>query len=165
MTSPGGKIYADELDALIDRRVVRLRQVSTQNLSDNTTTAIQYGTGSEDLDSHGLHNESTNNTRITVDKAGVYGMQGSMFLNSQTTPVVTASWVRVNGTDSIPPSDRHPGATNSGSWNTGIVLVELEAGDYVEHMGIQDSAGTVGTSVSSQFASTFTLWYERGPLA
>lgn len=162
MPSPGGRVYADELDALINRRVCRLRQTAAQALADNTAVAVSFGAGSEEIDTHGMHNEAVNPTRITIDKAGVYDCRGGVMFATQTTPVVSAAYIRISGTG-LATGGRWQPPNHIVSLNT-FAVAELDVGDYVELIAQQDSAGAANTSVSSFFSSSLEVIYLRGPI-
>jgi hypothetical protein len=164
MPSPGGEIYADELADLVDRRVVRLRQAAAQALADNTATALTFGAGSEEIDTHGLHNEGTNPSRVTFDKAGFYECEGAVHFAAQASPVVSTVFVRVNGTTGLSPGGRIVPGTQAFGVSFGPCTVEAAVGDYVEVVAIQDSAGADDTNSSLYLASTLEVKYVRGPL-
>ena len=161
--APGSKIYADELLALVDRRIVRLQAVGTQALPDATITAITFGAGSEQIDTHGLHNEAVNPTRVTIDRQGYYECKGGVHFASQATPVMSAAWIRVNGLTGVAPAGRIPGTGNTFSALC-FATVLCDVGDYIELVASQDSAGADDTAQSLYFSSVLEVVYLRGPL-
>lgn len=161
--APGSKIYADELLSLVDRRICRLRQNAIQALADTVLTAISFGAGSEEIDTHGMHNESTNPTRVTIDKAGYYECKGAVFFESQTTPVMSSALIRINGATGLAPAGRVAGQSSTFSAHCfGTFLADV--GDYVELVGVQDSAGADNTASSLYFSSALEVIYLRAPL-
>lgn len=62
-----------DVDALAKIPVVRLVQQAAQTaLTTGTDTVLTFGTGTEEIDTHGFHSETTNNSRITPNKPGIY---------------------------------------------------------------------------------------------
>lgn len=167
LPAPGSEIYADELLALVDRRLVRLIATASQALPDNVATTITFGAGSEVIDTHGLHNEAVNPSRVTFDKIGFYRVDVGAMFAAQATPVVSACWVRatIGGVvTNLATAGRYPGATQAFSLRASALVECTTIGDYVEMQMQQDSAGADDTNQSSQFTCTLEVAYMRGPL-
>ena len=125
----------------------------------NTAVAITFTT--EDIDTHGFHDNVTNNSRVTPTVAGIYTVRGAVVFEALTTPVFTAVWIRKNGSTGLPPAARTPGGTSAGGIYTAALVTFNGTTDYVELIGQQDSAGADNTNVSSQYTSVLELVYER----
>lgn len=151
----GDVIYASDFD----RPKVRLVQQSGGTQTINTTdTTVTFGTGSEDYDTHGWHDETVNNSRITVDRDGYVEFYGSIVVNANTTVTALMCSLFKNGSV-LPGIGRDKPSTNNlshsaeGSWR-----VECVAGDYFELIG--STAGASVTTISSgRFASVFEAEY------
>jgi hypothetical protein len=59
-------------DYTIRKPLVRLIQSVVQSIPHDTDTAFTFTAGSEDIDTHGFHDETTNPSRITPSVAGYY---------------------------------------------------------------------------------------------
>jgi hypothetical protein len=151
----GDLVTAELLDLMLNPPAVRLVQQSGQSIGDNVATALTFGTGSTVIDTHGFHDESTNNTRITPNVAGRYRFYGCYFDDGMTTPASRSVILRLNGTTTIAPGPRDAGATITSS-KEATALVEMNGTtDYVELLAQQDSAGASTTNVLSQQSSVF----------
>jgi len=151
-------------DYTVNRPIVRLVQQSAQALADATDVAIQYGAGSTAIDTHTYHSETVNTTRITPLIAGLYRVHAFGFFETETTPVVAGTWIRLNGSSAQAPAGRMGTASTglqSFSMPT-IVDISLNGStDYVEHIMNQDSAGADNTNASGQFRSVFGIEFLR----
>ena len=165
----GDPVTAELLDLMANPPTVSLVQQSAQSAASNTTFAITYGTGSTVLDTDDFHSESTNNTRITPTRAGVYAISAKAFFGAEDTFRIVDSILRLNGTTIVAGSSgrRLSGGTGSATFNsadTGVVYVTFNGTtDYVEHLCVQTNADATNTNTatSGQFASTFNLTYHR----
>lgn len=142
---------------------IKLIQQSSQNIPNNTTTALQFGVGSTDY-AHGgavsWHDETTNNTRITPTIAGVYTFNGSVALNNSPGGNYTQLLVGVykNGTRIDGPTTTRPDPTIAGmSSQVHVSTVMNGTTDYVELEIIQQNTGpsTVTTNGVATLRSTF----------
>lgn len=169
--SPGGILYAADLQALadasVDRPRVKLIQQAAQNLSNNTDTPITFAAGSTDVDTHGLHSESVNNTRITFDRDGTWRMRCSLFMTfpgSGVTYVLLQLGIYLNGSIQVPRvRGSGPTTANISACHQASFEIEADAGQYVEMIGLQQASttGTKATTVGGSFASTFEAIYMR----
>jgi len=112
-----------------------------QSLSDNTATILTFD--NEYFDTDGFHNNSTNNSRITIPAGlgGKYLVQGMVHLESDNTTGVRKLLLWKNGTSGtrlinfFRPAEPTQNILISG-------IFSLVAGDYVELQGLQQSGGT-----------------------
>lgn len=129
-------------------------RTTTQSIPNNTSTAI--GFDAEVTDTDGYHDNSTNNSRITIPtgQGGLYLVGGSFFQNDTSTS--WESFFRKNGATAI----RGAGfqGTNGPANSQFTVPVALADGDYVEFMAFQGSGsakllgyGSDGADVRAQF--------------
>ena len=105
----------------------RVRRNGNQSITSATQTAIQFNL--ESFDPQGWHDNSTNNTRITVDVAGHYLVYAQAQFNNTTLNQNEIS-VRVNGSTitaqfTISLDVDHP-------FISIVDLVDLAANDYIE---------------------------------
>lgn len=144
------------------RPIGRLVASGTQALADNTQVAIQYST--EDWDTHGFHSTVTNNSRVTPNVSGYYRVWVTTFFDLQTTPVVSDTNVRKNGSSNLAPASRGVGQTVAFSQDCTVEVEMNGTTDYFEHVARQDSAGADSTNQSSQFSSVME-WAKTRDLA
>jgi hypothetical protein len=139
----------------------RIVATGTQTLNDDTLTAIAFSAADE-IDTHGWHDPTTNNTRITPNVEGYIRFFGTVFFNEQTTPVsIDANW-RKNGSTAMAPAGRMPGSSTIASTCSATVVVSMNGTtDYMELMGRQNSAGNDTTHQSAQFSSVVEWEFVR----
>lgn len=153
-----------DLDArvspILAKPLVRLVQAAAQSIPDNTSTALMFGAGSEEIDTHGFHDTTTNNSRITPTIAGYYRFHGNYQSGTPTTLVVINVFFSKNGS-AIPPTGRgNNGALTQSQSVTGIIFCNGTT-DYVQLTALQDSAGAVNTNVITPFISVFECEFLR----
>lgn len=132
-----------------------LGKTSNQNLSTSATALVW---DSEDSDAGGMHNNSTNNTRITAPIAGTYEFSVSLF-NSNTSGMGTV-YARRNGTTDISGSlDRGTADSVAALPLQTVFPVVLSANDYVEIMVLHSTAAGTIAGGSTQGAARLTAKY------
>ena len=166
----GQRLTAEVLQQLADytvnRPLVRLVATSTQNISDNTGTTIQFGTASTVIDTHGFHSETVNNTRVTPTIAGYYRAWGTIAHGSRTDYATIQSSIRLNGVDQIGNTRLAPNSTSdsarSGSAEPITVLCNGTT-DYIELGTIQNNTANVtqATTASGSTCSYFEVEFVR----
>lgn len=171
----GQRLTAELLQSLADYTVnaplVRLVQPSTgspQSLPHNTSTALQFGTGSTVYDTHNFHDESTNNTRITPTVAGYYEVNGIVFFNSRTDYTLLYASIGLNGSEwgTGPRLIKASTATGSAAQSQHITPLEVlmnGSTDYLELRAIQTNAASAASSVNGgvPFLSVFQCKFLR----
>jgi len=114
----------------------KIYKTGNQSLTNNTYEAIVFA--AEDFDSHNMHDNSTNNTRITPNKAGLYWLKGQVNFDPNSTGHRDAKLTK-NGTTTI--------ALQHLASISGVETIVQVAGliafngstDYVELFGRQNS--------------------------
>lgn len=161
-----GQIALDvDIAALIrastQRPVVRLVQAVAQSIPNTTDTALSFTT--EDIDTHGFHDTSTNNSRITPNVAGIYYIQGTVFYVANTSKTIVSANIFKNAGVQAPRGRHLPvAATNGGvSVVTSMLLTANGTTDYFELAANQTSGGAILTSAGGSFASVFECMYVR----
>lgn len=147
-------------DYTVNRPIGRIVASGTTALADNTQVAVPFS-GTDDIDTAGIHNPSSNNTRVTPTTAGYYRFIGTGFFEAQTTPVVSDVNIRKNGSTNLPPAGRYPGATQAFSLPAQVEVEMNGTTDYVELVVRQDSAGADNTNQSVQFSSVLEWEFLR----
>ncbi len=148
---------------------VLVAQVDQTGWSSATYTAVEFGAGSEVLDTDTQHSTSSNTSRVTIgDTLGYYRLTGVVTFNGLTTTTLVRAGFALNGSmiaGSI--SSMAPLSSSSAlSVVAHSTIVEAtSSSDYVELMGWQTASGTPrGPIVSGgNFASSFTVEYIKKP--
>lgn len=144
----GDIIYASDFE----RPFCRLVQATSQTIG-TSDTALTFGTGSEANDAWSLHDETTNNTRITVNKSGLWLVKGTVFVASNTSLTTLTATIGVNG-GVIPARSRSKPAATAATMSQEVVeMVFISSGDYLELFGTCGGV-SVSSNVGGSFAST-----------
>lgn len=148
-------------DGTINRPVVRLVQQSGQAIANNTDTAISFGAGSEVIDTHGYHDEVTNNTRITPLIQGYYMLTGLLYLPANTDWQSIQVLIKQNGATNLPSSSRHgPNATSSAR-SVQVICDNVFANgstDFFESFANQVNGAAASRTTTSSGGSTACLF-------
>lgn len=128
-----------------------LRNTANQTYSQGTVYAVLFD--SQDFDTHGFHNNSTNKSRITIPSglAGYYLFGGSIWVG--TSGVMGGHNIRfgINGNLSDQPGLNGVDVSTLTSYlGASPILLHLNDSDYVE---IFDSVGGSGTATISALSS------------
>lgn len=146
--------YQDLYNGSLGKPIVKLVQQATQSLPSNTATALQFGAGSEVVDSHGWHDVVTNNTRITPNIPGWYRWVGTVAYGADTDLIDYYALIAKNGNAVIPQNRMLLPSTAVTSTARSLQVVVMEqangAGDYFELMGrqVQSAAASLGTNAN-----------------
>jgi hypothetical protein len=120
---------------------------ANQSITTGTVTAINLQV--EDFDTDGLHDNVTNNTRLTVQLTGIYEIHANILWDTNATGGRHCI-IRKNGvaTDLLVSSIPGNGAFSPNSHISGFI--QLTAGDYIEMFGFQDSGGNLNALAIGQ---------------
>ncbi len=162
----GDKARWEDLADLLDPPTVRLVGQAAQSLANGTNTALTYGAGSEEIDSHNLHDTTTNPSRILLGKAGVWDVYISTNLASNTTVSNMSHNIVKNGASYQPFVRNQPVAATSTTkgMTTTHALVESDGDDYVEHFATQTSGGAINTQNTGGVNCVFEAMWRRPPI-
>lgn len=136
-------------------------QTTVQSIGNAAFVALLFQ--SEDEDSHAMHDNSTNPSRLTVPVGwdGVWGVSGSVMFATNGTGGRLAT-LRKNGTGLLGVcTGAAAGATVQAGATTGTRLLRLVAGDYIECMGFQSSGGALNTVPNTEQAPNLSMWWVR----
>jgi len=115
---------------LITQPGCALRKSASQNLS-TTPTALAWD--AEISDPAGMHDNSTNPSRVTAPQAGLYRVEAQLY-NNNTSGAGTVLG-RLNGTTDVPGSAmRRTAGSAEGTPLLTVFPVAMAAGDYLEIM-------------------------------
>jgi hypothetical protein len=172
MVASGDPINATDVTTLEDytirRPIVRLIQQVAQSVASNTDTAVTFGAGSEDIDTHGYHDTAVNTSRITPLLAGYYQLQGVVSWAGDTDIIRHDAVFAKNGSV-VAPRNRFvtdSTATAASARMTYPVVAILTANgstDYFELIcnQLQAVAGALNTVVAGSSTSIFECLYLR----
>jgi len=130
-----------------------------QSISDGTVTTLAFD--SERYDPAFMHNNVTNNSRITAPQTGIYAVtaQAQWGTNTAGARVLT---LRKNGTTTIAREDALPSLAAHGQEVT--TQVRLLINDYVEVTVQQTSGGALAARSLGEFTPEFSMtWLAPGP--
>lgn len=143
----------------------RVYHSANQSITNATYTALAFN--SERWDTHAFHSTSTNTSRLTVPRSGLYAVAGTAEFASGGGNI-RALTIRKNG--SIFGTLQQTSPLGGGQVTTIHVtdLVSLDATDYLEMMVYQDSGGALNVNAStgagSQYQYSPEFWITRlGP--
>ena len=106
--------------------------------SDNTTIAWTL----ETLDTGSFHDNSTNNSRLTIADAGYYRLHCALQVLSSGTAAVAIMEIRKNGSSTVAAfKHRHPGGSVDHTFPIGVIVLAA-ASDYYEVRFLQASGDT-----------------------
>lgn len=160
----GDILTADALNATVDLPLCRLVQQTAQSLTDNTDTALTFGSGSEVVDTHGMHDESTNNTRVTPNVAGWYEVTATLIMTARTDYNTIVATVARNGTVQSTRDRTGPNAVSSARTASATGTYEANGTtDYFEAYGLQDNVANAAvlTNQGGSFSCTLEVKFVR----
>jgi hypothetical protein len=133
--------------------MVRCVRSGAQTITNNTTTALQWN-GTDPFDTDAMHDPASNNTRITINTAGVYMVTANVGTNFGVQGYSRVT-LRVDGTTSI--AATHIGASGGDAPRLSVSLpFAFSAAQYVEALFIQSSDGS--RDVVADVSSFSAVW-------
>ena len=138
--------------AAVGKRV-SVYKTGNQSINNTTMTAVQFDAESFDTDT--MHDNSTNNTRITFTTAGVYYIHAEIGYQNNSTGVRRIT-IKVNDTTHL--CDVSVSAANGIETYLGVsCLYSASASDYVEAMAYQSSGGALNVEQYRTFFEAFNI--------
>ena len=129
----------------------RVATTTSQNISQNTWTALAFD--AETFDDETMHDNSTNNSRITIKSAGRYLVTGSALYNALNSTGQRMAAIYVNGALYSYGMSRSNGG---GATNVELIqvcdVIDVDADDYVEFY-TQHTSGTTTLTVTRRHFS------------
>lgn len=108
-------------------------------IPNNAGTPIPWD--AEVWDRDAMHDNATNNTRLTCRTAGVYLVIGNISIWSNPTGL-RSFWLKKNGT-TVTCWNGQNAVVGDSTYGSVVGLVELAVGDYIEVYGYQNSGGSL----------------------
>lgn len=137
----------DPLNFLMRPPIAELRQIVAQSLANATFVALTFTAFDFDTDVDGIggHDTGVNPSRFTARYAGIYQGSGVATYVANATGRRAQQWF-VNGTALAASQTAYQStAANDGEFAARTKQFYLNAGDYVELMGYQESGGALAT--------------------
>lgn len=147
--------------------LVRLVQQAAQSIASATDVAITFGAGSEDVDTHGFHDTSTNTTRVTPTVPGWYRLNGTVWMAADTDVINLIVGFGRNGSQMAPKNRLVLQSTATASiprsFNATAMLSANGTTDYFELYVAQQqaAAAALNTLASGSTSSVFEVEYLR----
>jgi hypothetical protein len=119
---------------------VSVTRTSNQSIPNNTTTKINFDSENYDTDSY--HDNSTNNTRLTIPsgKSGKYSINYIFSFNGFNGNI-NIGFYKNNAFYTL--TDVFNTASTTNYWTSGAFTLNLTAGDYLEMTFYQNSGGSL----------------------
>lgn len=120
----------------------KVKRAAAQSISNGTETVFAFDT--EEFDTDNMHDNTTNNNRITIVTAGLY--QAGLLVNwVAATGVQRQIALRKNGVSQV--FDIEPVVSGSVGVYTRVQSpFEMAVGDYFDATGVQDSGGSLNAN-------------------
>lgn len=113
----------------------------------------------ERYDTHDMHDNATDNSRIYIPMDGVYLCVFDCVWNKDELGDRQV-WIRKNGTDSLVSDSKHAGDADLFVGHSVACQEEFVEGDYIEAIAKQDSGGAL-LLLSDRFSPNFTCSFRR----
>lgn len=146
------RLLPTNVDRVYNHPRVRVYHNTTQAVSTGTITTLTLNT--ELYDPWAMHDTSTNASRLTVSKPGVYSIGASLEWEPNATGV-RALYLYLNGSTYLGYS-LHDAASAFQTAHTVTVEYALNAGDYVEMRCYQSSGGMLNSTGTGVYGCS--LW-------
>ena len=134
-TAAAHNIIVTDVNNFIVPPACRLQQSAAQTVPDSTTTALAFG--NEIYDTDGMHDNATNNSRITIQTAGIYIVTASVGYTSTPT-AANELYIQLGGSTRIVEDSALSGA----AYKCVSVTYAFSAADYIEVIVYADGPRT-----------------------
>jgi hypothetical protein len=153
---PGGSIGPAELSKSIP--AVHVTRTGTpQALGGGVQTTLAFN--SERYDTAGMHENTTDNSRLTAPIDGIYSVTAQIVWEPGT-EAEHELFVRKNGSPTIAETND----VTTGNAQSVATQVRLQAGDYVEAEAYQESGDGIDVQLNSEVSPEFAMtWLAPGP--
>lgn len=135
----------------------RVYHNANQSIANNTVTALAFN--SERYDTNVIHDNTTNNSRLTCKTAGVYHITLSASFDANATGV-RAFYIRLNGTVANYIALAHLQAVTVASTSTAVTISAtygLAVNDYVEAVVFQSCGGALNILATPPYSAEFMM--------
>lgn len=132
----------------------RVTASAAQTLVNDTTTIINWNT--ETYDASAMHDNVTNNSRITLNSGGVWLVHGLVTISATASAGRRFAFLNKNGVE-IARLQQTPLASNNTYISIAGVIGDAAINDYVTLSATQDSGGSLDTVAAFGFLSATYL--------
>ncbi len=136
--------------------VPQCRVYNSVALTVATGTNVALTFDSERADNDNLHSTTSNTSRLTAARAGLYLITGSVEWAANATGIRMAA-IRLNGTTLLATTQTPPCTGGVDTAQVVSTLYQLAAGDYVELIGYQTSGGNLNVVQYQQSSPEFSM--------
>lgn len=136
-----------------DNPAARSYNNTSQSIANNSNTVLSFN--SERFDNDNIHDNSTNNSRLTCKTAGKYLILATVIFDSNATGQRRAM-ITINGGGSIAVDSRSAISGDYTHCNVSTVF-SLGVNDYVECVVYQNSGGALNTSFPGNYFNEFIM--------
>lgn len=131
----------------------RVYRTTNKSIADSTQTIVDFD--AETYDTASLHDNSTNNTRLTIPYAGKYSTSAAIEFAANGTGL-RGIYLRINGTTYI------AGHSTSGNATVNTTLsietkYQFSVGDYIECSVFQTSGGNLDLLRNTDYSPIFMI--------
>lgn len=137
-------------------RVGMSAAVARNNVDQALSAAIAWNVEHEDTDLQ--HDNTTNNTRLTCVKPGLYDVDVSLEFATNDTGYRALLVIKNGDVAQIPLAVRHESGPTSATVVSASGLVRLLANDYLEVLPVQSSGGALNVGGTGQFNHFAWCW-------
>jgi hypothetical protein len=150
--APATFVKAMENGAVVNAQSVGVTKAAVQNIASGAGgTALIFDT--QLWDTNALHDNVTNNTRLTAKVAGIYQITGQLVWAASAVGL-RALAILLNATYTL--AIQTDAAANQTQY-TVTTIFPLSANDYVELIAVQTSGGGLNTSVAAYYTPRFQM--------
>lgn len=150
------------LSFLANPPACRVTNSGTQSIAASTWTVLTFNT--EAFDTDGLHSTVTNTGRLTIVTAGIYVVTAAVSFATNATGDRYVG-IRKNGTGTVGPTEGGeggPASASNPSYRNFAALVRCAAGDWLEVVAFQTSAGALNSIVGDGMPMFAATWMGLG---
>ncbi len=130
----------------------RVKQTSGASIGDASGTILAFD--AEDFDTDGMHDNATNNSRITINTAGVYLVIASVRYTTGVSDDTRISILKNGGNVGI--DERGPNNSRSGQQVMGYY--DLAAADYLEAQVYQNNSANTARTIDTPYTFLSAAW-------
>jgi len=159
--SPGDILTAatmNEVGTNLDNHRVppmcRVKQTSGQQVNDASPAIAAFN--AEDFDTDAMHDNSTNNSRVTIKTAGVYLIIASAAYTAGVSDDASMSLLK-NGAGGIGGYTSW-GPANTGAGMTTSLLIQLAVNDYIELSLYQNNSANTPRTTDTTQTFIMAIW-------
>jgi len=137
---------------LITPPMCRVKQTSGVAINDASNTILAFD--AEDFDTDGMHDNATNNSRITINTAGVYLVIASVRYTAGVSDDARISILKNGGNVGI--DERGPNNSRSGHQVMGYY--DLAVADYLEAQVYQNNSANTARTTDTPYTFLSAAW-------